>query len=93
MPVSIKLPEALKKRVKRAAARQAVSSHAFMLAAIELETRRAEQRAAFVAEALEAEAEADATDTWFAAEDVLDYAAAIAKGKSPAFPSPIPRRR
>lgn len=93
MPASIKLSNALKARVKRAAAREAISAHAFMLAAIETETSRAERRAAFLDEAREAEAEAIATDTWYAAEDVLEYALEVAKGRKAQVPGPTRRRR
>jgi predicted transcriptional regulator len=51
---TLKLPDALKRRVTRAAAGQGASPHAFMLAAVEHMTRAAELRASFVAEALAA---------------------------------------
>ncbi len=48
---SLKLPDELKQRTIKAARKQGVSPHAFMVSAIEQAAAAAEQRAAFVTEA------------------------------------------
>ena len=54
---TLKLADALKQRVADAAEQLGKSPHAFMVDAIEAETRRAEVRSEFVASALRAEQE------------------------------------
>lgn len=51
---SLKLTDALKRRMADAARQQGVTPHAFMVSAIERAAQAAEQRAAFVADALAA---------------------------------------
>ncbi|MBA3903154.1 MAG: hypothetical protein C0522_05695 [Rhodocyclaceae bacterium] len=48
---SLKLPDELKQRASKAAKKQGMTPHAFMVSAIEQAATVAEQRAAFVAEA------------------------------------------
>jgi predicted transcriptional regulator len=81
MPTTLKLPEALKRRVTAAARAADKSPHAFMLEAIERQTRLDEERRAFVAEALTARAEAVESGHGFAAVDVHRYIAARVRGK------------
>ena len=82
MPTTLKLPEALKRRVTAAARAADKSPHAFMLEAIERQTRLDEERRAFVADALTARAEAVESGHGFAAADVHCYIAARVRGKT-----------
>ena len=54
---SLKIPDALKARIADAAEQSGKSAHAFMIEALEAETRRAEMRSEFVQSALKAEQE------------------------------------
>lgn len=54
---TLKIPDALKARIADAAERSGKSAHAFMVEALEAETRRAEMRSEFVQSALKAEKE------------------------------------
>ena len=85
---SLKIPPELKARVDAAAEAAGKSAHAFMIEAIEIETSRAERHDAFVAEALEAEAEMEQTGRYYAAEDVFRYVRARAEGKRARRPKP-----
>jgi len=67
---SLKLPDALKQRAAEAAQRQGISPHAFMVQAIEQAAAQAEQRAAFVAEALAAREQVLASGEGYEASDV-----------------------
>ena len=56
MPTTtLKIPDALKARIADAAERAGKSAHAFMVEALESETRRAETRQEFLSAALKAE--------------------------------------
>jgi hypothetical protein len=57
------------------------SSHVFMVEAIETQTRLAERRRSFVADALQARRHAVRTGKAYAFEDVRSYYAARATGK------------
>ncbi len=78
---SLKLPDQLKSRVHAAAASTGKSAHAFMLDAIEEQTRAAELRADFVAEALAADAEMASSGIGYPADAVHRYIDALAQGK------------
>jgi predicted transcriptional regulator len=80
-PTTLKLPEALKRRVTEAARAADKSPHAFMLEAIERQTKLDEVRRAFVAEAVAARTEAVESGEGFAAADVHRYIAARVRGK------------
>lgn len=67
---SLKISDALKQDIQQFAAMDSVSSHAFMVNALESEVRRRRLRAEFVAEAEAAAAEIDAGGPVYAAEDV-----------------------
>ena len=54
---TLKIPAALKARIADAAEQSGKSAHAFMVEALEAETRRAETRREFVQSALKAEQE------------------------------------
>ena len=83
---TLKIAAELKKRVLAAAKAADKSPHAFMLEAIEHQTRLDEQRRAFVAEAMAARSEALTSGEGFAAADVHRYMAARVRGKRVARP-------
>ena len=85
-PTTLKLPAELKERIEEVAREAGQSPHAFMIAAIERETRLAEQRQQFVDSALEARAEFARTGAGYDAKDVHAYFAATARGKRAARP-------
>jgi predicted transcriptional regulator len=82
-PVSttLKIAADLKRRVLAAAKAADKSPHAFMLEAIEHQTRLDEQRRAFVADAVAARSDAVASGQGFAAADVHRYLAARVRGE------------
>jgi predicted transcriptional regulator len=77
---TLKIASDLKRRIVAAAKAAEKSPHAFMLEAIERQTRLDEQRRAFVAEALTARSEALTSGEGFAAADVHRYMAARVRG-------------
>jgi predicted transcriptional regulator len=78
---TLKIAADLKRRVVAAAKAADKSPHAFMLEAIENQTRLDEQRRAFVADAVAARSEAIASGEGFAAADVHRYFAARVRGE------------
>jgi predicted transcriptional regulator len=90
---TIKLPDQLKERIAEVVKDSGKSVHAFMLDAIEQQTRLAELRRQFVADALAAEADALRTGLGFSAGDVHAYIAALAKGRKARRPRPKQWRR
>ena len=78
---TIKLPDDLKERIADVVRDSGKSAHAFMVDAIEQQTRLAELRRQFVGDALAAEAEAMSTSTGFSAADVHAYIEGLAKGR------------
>ena len=85
-PTTLKLSPELKERIEAVAEEAGQSAHAFMIAAIERETRLAEDRRRFVDDALEARAEFARTSAGHDAKEVHAYFAARARGKRPARP-------
>jgi predicted transcriptional regulator len=85
-PTTLKLPEGLKRRVDAAARAADKSPHAFMLEAIERQTRLDEERRAFVADAVAARAQAIESGEGYAAADVHRYIAARVRGAKAARP-------
>ena len=78
---TLKLPVELKERVASVIEGTGKSAHAFMVEAIEEQTRRAELRKDFVADALKARKHALQTGKAYTLEDVKRYYAARAAGK------------
>jgi predicted transcriptional regulator len=78
---TIKLPDELKERIADVVKDTGKSVHAFMLDAIEQQTRLAELRRQFVADALAAEAETISSGMGFSAADVHAYVEGLAKGR------------
>lgn len=84
---SLKLPEDLKNLAADAARREGVSTHAFMVEAIRSAVAVAEQRAAFLAEALAARADAIQTGLGVDSIAAHDYLRSRVRGQ----PSPRPK--
>lgn len=86
---TLKLPAELKDRVAEAAEAAGRSPHAFMVEAIEAQTRLAERRREFVASALEAEREVAQSGLVYDGDEVLNYLQSKLSGQ----PVRRPRRR
>ncbi len=86
---TLKLPPELKRRIASLVRRTDKSAHAFMVEAISVETRRAELRRKFVADALAARREMDRTGLGYDFEDVKEYFEAKISGR----PAKRPRLR
>jgi predicted transcriptional regulator len=78
---TIKLPDDLKERITGVVKGTGKSVHAFMVDAIEQQTRLAEVRRQLVGDALVAEAEAMSNGMGFSAADVHAYIEGLAKGR------------
>ena len=83
---SLKIPDDLKQLAADAARRDGISTHAFMVEAIRSAVVAAEQRAAFVADALAARADAIETGLGVDAAAAHDYLRSRTRGQS--FPRP-----
>lgn len=82
--VTLKLPEELKSRINELAAASGKSPHAFMVNALAAQIAREEQRAGFVASALEAREEVARYGQVMEAADVHRWLLArAARGKAP----------
>jgi len=86
MPVSLRVPEAVKRRVARRAQAQQTTAHAFMLDAIREKLEAEEARAAFHAEAKRRLARMKRSGAGIPASQVFDYLLARAQGRKPARP-------
>jgi predicted transcriptional regulator len=86
MPVSLRLPESVKKRVEKRAQAQQTTAHAFMLEAIEEKLCAEEARAAFHAEADRRIAKMKRSGRAIPAGEVFAYLEARAAGRKPARP-------
>lgn len=78
---SLKLPEDVKQLAVAAARQQGTTPHAFMVEAIRSAAVAAEKRAGFVADALEAKAEALRSGTGYDAAEVHSYIRARTQGR------------
>jgi predicted transcriptional regulator len=86
---TLKLPSELKDRVADAAQAAGQSPHAFMVEAIEAQTRLADRRREFVSSALEAEREVAQSGLVYDGDEVLSYLQSKLSGR----PGRRPRRR
>lgn len=86
--VTLKVPRALKARIARLAKKTGRSSHAFMLEALERQTRREEQIEELVQGALAADRAIEAGGEVYAAVDVHAWLARRAWDKRAARPKP-----
>jgi predicted transcriptional regulator len=85
-PTTLKLPEALKRRVAAAAEAADKSPHAFMLDAIERQTRLDEEHRTFVSEAVAAREEAVRSGEGYAMTEVHRYISGKVRGKKAKAP-------
>jgi len=93
---TLKLPEALKRRIAPLAQAAGKTPHAWMVEALESQVELADLRRAFVDEAKAAAAEVDAGGPLYAMEDVAAYMRARVAGAAPTPPAPLagaPSRR
>lgn len=81
MPVSLKLPDALKERIQSLVRGSDRTAHAFMVEAIERAARGEELRRRFGEEAAEAEEESLRSNKAYDAVEVFAYLDARADGK------------
>ena len=86
---TIRLPDALKARIANVAALADTTTHNFILEAIAEKTTQAEQRNAFLAEAISRHANILATGKAVTRDEMKRYVLAKVKNKSTAKPSPI----
>lgn len=83
---SLKLPQQLKKRAEALAKKKGLSTHAFLVNAIEAATEAEESRLRMLTTAKKALARARKTNTGFAADEVHEYIRNRADGKHPDRP-------
>ncbi|NMG63561.1 hypothetical protein GPA19_01165 [Azoarcus indigens] len=86
--LSVKLDEATRQRLQEAAARQGVTPHALMVKAIDRELERAAAHDAFVARALQARAQVEASGSAIEGPAFADYLRQRARGKAATRPAP-----
>ncbi len=86
---TLKLPEELKFRIASVALASGRTPHAFMVEALDTQARLAEQRQAFINDALASAAELDAGGARYAMQDVHDYILARSAGKAAKQPKAI----
>jgi predicted transcriptional regulator len=89
MAVSLRIPEAVKKRVAKLAEAQDTTAHAFMLDAIREKLEADEARAAFHAEAKRRLAAMKRAGTGIPAAEAFDYLRERAQGGNPARPKAV----
>ena len=78
---SLKLPDELKKRAAAAARRRGMTTHAFLLDAVQQVTTAAERRAQFIADGLRAREEFRRTGLAYDGKEVLAYFRAKVRGE------------
>jgi predicted transcriptional regulator len=83
---TLKLRDELKQRTAAVAQSQGVSPHAFMVHAIEMATRAAEQRSSFLAEAKAAHEHFLATGRYYDGDEFCAYIKARVAGKKVSKP-------
>lgn len=81
MPVSLRVPEEMARRIAKLAEAQDTSAHAFMLEAIREKLDAEEAQAAFVAEAERRLARMKETGKGIPAEEVFAFLSARARGE------------
>lgn len=83
---SLKLPDDVKQLAAAAARHQGITPHAFMVEAIRTAAAAAERHTAFVADALEAEADFLRSGKAYEAFEVHEYIKLLAQGRKAARP-------
>jgi predicted transcriptional regulator len=86
---TLKLPEELKFRIASVALASGRTPHAFMVEALDTQARLAEQRQAFINDALVSAAEVDAGGALYAMQDVREYILARSAGKAAKRPKAV----
>ena len=86
MSISLRIPDNVKKRVARVAARRDTTSHAFMLEAIREKVEDEEARIAYYEQANGRLGRMKKTGLAVPADEVFDYLRERAKGGKPARP-------
>ena len=90
---SLKLSDELKQRAISAAQLQGISTHAFMVNAIEQASILAQQRASFIAEAHLARQEMINTSEGYDADEIHAYIQARISGEQPSQPKAVNWRK
>ncbi len=85
---TLKLSRTLKTRIAKVAKKTGQTPHAFMVEALERQTRREERMEEFVTEALEADREIEEGGEVYAAADVHGWLARLAAGEKVTRPKP-----
>jgi predicted transcriptional regulator len=88
---TVKLPEALKKRIAPLAKAAGKTPHAWMVEALASQIELAERRVSFVADALNSMKEVEAGGPIYDADQVFEYLRARVRGRKP--PRPAASRR
>jgi predicted transcriptional regulator len=88
---TLKLTDELKARIASVAQASGRTPHAYMIEAMETQTRLAEMRQSFIADAVASAAEVDAGGALYAMEDVQAYILARTAGKASKRPKAIAR--
>lgn len=88
MPVSLRIPDDIKKRLEDLARAQQTTPHALMLAAVSEKLDAEEARAAFIAEGRRRLASMKKSGLGIPAEEVLSYFRELAAGGKPVRPKP-----
>lgn len=86
---TLKLTEALKKRIAPLAESTGKTAHAWMIEALETQVALAEKRKTFINDALAAEKEVERTGKAYAFDHVRRYMGALAGGKNAKRPTPV----
>lgn len=86
IPTTLKLPQALRARVAAVVDGTDKSMHAFMLEAIEQQTKLAERRKDFISDALDARDDLERTGVGYASADVHAHMDRRARGEKPERP-------
>ncbi|MGB8517325.1 MAG: hypothetical protein WCD45_05495 [Gallionella sp.] len=86
---TLKLSEELKFRIASVALASGRTPHAFMVEALDIQARLAEQRQTFINDALASAAEVEAGGALYAMQDVHDYILARSAGKAAKLPKAI----
>jgi len=85
---TLKIPASLKERIARLARETKQSPHSLMIAAVEREVERAERMRAFIREARAADRAIDEGASVFAADDVHEWMAKLARNPKAVRPKP-----
>lgn len=89
---SLKLPDELKARTAAAAKARGMSTHAFMLNAVEQATSAAERREAFIQEGLKSLEDTKKSNKVYDGDEVLEWFRAKARGENLPKPKAKPWR-